>query len=44
MEIMKSLVDQDISDIKNIKDNLFLNCPQCNLHAIYLLTKNILII
>ena len=27
--MMKSLVDQDISDIKNIKDNLFLNCPQC---------------
>lgn len=29
MEVMKNLVDQDISDIKNIKDNLFLNCPQC---------------
>ena len=29
MEIMKSIINQDLSDIKSIKDNLFLNCPKC---------------
>ena len=27
MELMKSIINQDLSDIKSIKDNLFLNCP-----------------
>ena len=29
MEVLKSMINQDLSEIKTKKENLFLNCPQC---------------
>ena len=29
MEVLKNMINQDLSEIKTKKENLFLNCPQC---------------